>query len=185
VKKHFEVLCPLLLMFLVYSCVSRPIAPAEWRYEKEAIHVSLSADPLLNLYDGAPHTLHICVHQLKDPNAFLQLADDEEGLYSLLECSRFDASVISHKSLSIQPGQDATFVLDRAQGAKYVTVVAGYYWLQKEGMMRLFDVPVIIEKKGLIRRTKTAKPGPLNIELTLGPQQIRKTEKGVHKVRRK
>jgi len=36
----------------------------------------------------------------------------------------------------------------------------------------LFDIPVVIEKKGFFGRKKIKKPGPLNIELTLGPRQI-------------
>jgi hypothetical protein len=39
-------------------------------------------------------------------------------------------------------------------------------------MVRMFDIPVIEEKKGFIRRKKVIKPGHLTIELTLGPQQI-------------
>ena len=173
VKKYAQTLCLLLLIFLVYSCASQPPFPPEWRYEKEAIKIRLRADALLNLYDGLPHTLHVCVYQLKDPNAFNQLSEDEEGLYKLLECAGFDGSVISHKELSIQPGQDATFVVDRAEGAKYVALVAGYYILRKDSMVRLFDVPVIVKKKGFLSRTKVCKAATLSIDLGLGPQRIK------------
>lgn len=181
-KKHFKRLCLLLLIFFVYSCASQPVTPPEWRYEKEAIDLQVKADSQLNLYEGMPHTLLICVYQLKDPNAFNQLTEDDDGLYKLLECGRFDASVASSKRLIIHPGQDLTFTLDRAEGGKYVAIVAGYYLLQKEGMVRLFDVPVVVEKKGWIKRTKIAKPGPLSIEVTLGPQGIQKTGETVQKV---
>jgi hypothetical protein len=43
-------------------------------------------------------------------------------------------------------------------------------------MIRLFEIPVVVEKKGFIRRKKIQKPGPLNIELILGPQQILRVE---------
>lgn len=169
---YIRTLCLLWLIFSVVSCASQPVAPPEWGYEKETIHVHLKAEPLLNLYDGVPHPLQICIYQLKDPNALVRLSEDDEGLYKLIECGRFDSSVVSHKSLSIQPGQDSIFDLDRVEDAKYVAVVAGYYLLQKEAMVRLFDVPVIIEKKSWIKRTRIAKPAPLSIELTLGPQKI-------------
>jgi hypothetical protein len=67
-------------------------------------------------------------------------------------------------------------VLDRAEGAKYLAIVAGYFTLQKDRMIRLFEIPVVVEKKGFIRRKKIQKPGPLNIELILGPQQILRVE---------
>ncbi len=177
-KKCFETLFLLLLIFVVSSCASQPPVPPEWRYEKEAINVRLRADALLNLYDGAPHTLHICVYQLKDPNAFNQLSEDEEGLYKLLECGGFDSSVISHKRLSIQPGQDATFVVGRAEGARYVALVAGYYVLRKDSMVRLFDVPVIVKRRSFFSRTKVSRAAPLSIDLGLGPQQIKKDVEG-------
>jgi type VI secretion system VasD/TssJ family lipoprotein len=185
VKKYFERLCLLLLIFFVYSCASQPVAPPEWRYEKEAIGLHVKADSQLNLYEGMPHTLLICAYQLRDPNTFNQLTEDDDGLYELLDCSRFDASVASSRRLIIHPGQDLTFVLDRAEGGKYVALVAGYYLLKKEGMVRLFDVPVVVEKKGWIKRTKIAKPGPLSIEVTLGAQSIQKAGDTVQRVRGK
>jgi type VI secretion system VasD/TssJ family lipoprotein len=163
-----------MLMGFAWSCASQPVAPpSEWRYEKGAVHLNLRADPQLNLYDGQAHTLLVCVYQLRDPNAFNQLTEDEDGLYKLLECSRFDGSVVGAKRLFAQPGQTLTEALDRAEGARYVAVVAGYYLVQKEGMVRLYDVPWYVETKGFLARTKTAKPGPLNIDLVLGSEQIR------------
>lgn len=175
-KKYFEMLCLLLPIFLVCSCASQPVSPpSEWRYEKGAIHLHLKADFQLNLYDGNPHTLLLCVYQLRDRNAFDQLTEDDDGLYKLLECSRFDGSVAGSKRLFVQPGEEMIYSLDRAEGAKYVAIVAGYYLLQKEGMVRVYDVPWFVEKKGFIRRTKVAKPGPLDIDLVLGLDQIQKS----------
>lgn len=171
-KKYINSLFLLLIAFGVYSCASLPLAPPEWRYEKEAIQLHLKADFQLNLHEGTPHTLLICVYQLRNPNIFNQLAGDNNGLYKLLECGLFDSSVAGSERLIIHPGQDLTFRLNRAEGARYIAIVAGYYSLHKERIIRLFDIPVIIEKKGWIKRTKILKPGPLNIELTLGPKQI-------------
>jgi type VI secretion system VasD/TssJ family lipoprotein len=176
VRKYFEAMCLLLVIFFVCACASQPLPPPEWRYEKEAIHIHLEADSQLNFSEGMPHTLLICVYQLRDPNVFNQLAGDNDGLYKLLECGLFDASVTSSKRLIINPGQDSNLVLDRSEGSKYLAVLAGYYLIQKERIIRLLDIPVIVEKKGWIKRTKISKPGPLNIELILGPQQIQKLE---------
>ncbi|MBN1932236.1 MAG: type VI secretion system lipoprotein TssJ [Desulfobacterales bacterium] len=179
-RRYIKEQCLMMLIFTIwvwgFACASRPIAPPEWRYEKDAIHLQFRPDSQLNIYEGMPHTLHACVYQLRDPNAFNQLADDNDGLYKLLECSLFDASVSSCKRVTLNPGQDLTVDLDRAEGAKYVAIVAGYYSFEKERMVRLFDIPVIIEKKGWLKRTQISKPGPLQIEIILGPQQIYKSE---------
>jgi type VI secretion system VasD/TssJ family lipoprotein len=171
-KISIKGLCLVALIPLLCSCASRAPSPPEWSPEKKAIHLRLVADPQLNLHEGVPHTLLLCIYQLRSPNAFNQLADDIEGIYKLLECSLFDTSVARSKKLIVHPGQESIKDLDRAEGSKYVAVVAGYYLLQKERMVRMFDIPVIEEKKGFIRRKRVIKPGHLNIELTLGPQQI-------------
>jgi type VI secretion system VasD/TssJ family lipoprotein len=173
-----KIVGPLLLVLcclLIFSCRAKTVPPApqvDYTYEPNAIHLHFQADPQLNLFQGNPHTLTMCVYQLGDPNSFNQLAQDEEGLYQLLECGRFDASVATTKTLTIHPGQQVAENLDRAQGAQWVAIVAGYFTLQKEHIVRSYKVPILEIKKGWIRRTKTYKPGPLTIKHRLGPQEI-------------
>lgn len=175
-KHYLNAMFLVIVCSLIYACASQPLPAPEWQYEKEAIKLHLKADPKLNLEAGTPHTLLICVYQLKDPNAFNQLTGDNDGIYKLLECGLFDAAVATTKRLFARPGQDINIVLDRAEGAKYLAIVAGYFTLQKDRMIRFFKIPVVVEKKGFIKRKKIQKPGPLNIELILGPQQILRVE---------
>jgi type VI secretion system VasD/TssJ family lipoprotein len=172
-KKVIFALSGLVSIFLIWSCASKQLPPPELGYEKDAIKIHLKADAQLNLSDGKPHTLLVCVYQLNDPNTFNQLAGDQEGLYRLLECGLFDASVAAAKKLIVQPGQNNTINLDRSQGARYVAVAAGYYLIERERIVRLHEIPVVIEKKGFIRRTKRKKLDTLEIDLKLGPQQIK------------
>lgn len=171
-KHYLNTLCLVMVSAIVYSCASHPLLPPQWQYEKEAVTLHVKADENLNLERGIPHTLFLCIYQLKDPNAFNQLAGDDDGIYKLLECKLFDTAVATSKSVIARPGQDMNFVFDRAEGAKYVAVAAGYYVLHRDRMLRLFEIPVVTEKKGFFRPKKIQKPGPLNIELILGPQQI-------------
>ena len=170
-KKLFPILCVFTLAFLLCSCASKPVVvmPPDWKYEKEAIRIHLKGDPQLNLYQGSNHTLLLCVYHLRDPNAFHQLVDEKDGIPKLLECGRFDPAVTYVKRLVIQPGQELKESLDRAEGAKYVGIVAGYYLLQKERVTRFFEIPVAEEKKG---GTMISKPAVLNIDLYLGPEEI-------------
>jgi type VI secretion system VasD/TssJ family lipoprotein len=171
-KFRLLAICCLTAMVMI-ACASQPVPPPDWTYEKEGIDVTLKADLKLNYDDGMPHTLLVCLYQLKDPNAFNQLSGDTEGIYKLLECGLFDSSVATAKRLIVHPGQDVSVKLDRAEGAKYVAVVAGYYTLEKSRMMRLIDIPVVVEETGFLKKTKTAKPGMLKVELELGPAQIK------------
>jgi type VI secretion system VasD/TssJ family lipoprotein len=165
----------LVFSFLLFSCATKPPIATDWPPEKNAIRLHIMADPELNRYDGTPHTLLLCLYQMESKNSFNQLAEDKDGIYELLECTLFDASVVRTKRLIVHPGQDSTTDIDRAEGAKYVGVVAGYFLLERERIVRLFDVPLIIEKKGW-KRVKYEKPDMLNIELALGPEQIHSNE---------
>lgn len=165
--------CVCLAVLLLTACASQPLPAPDWTYQKDAITIHLMADSKLNYDDGVPHTLLVCIYQLKDPNAFNQLSEDTDGIYKLLECGLFDSGVATAKRAIMNPGQDIKMVLDRAEDAKYVAIVAGYYVLQKDRMIRLFDIPVEVESSGFIKKTKVQKPGNMNIELHLGPSQIK------------
>ena len=164
----------ILIGFLtILSCASAPMLPPEWRYEKEAVKLTLQADPQLNLYNNMAHTLQLCIYQLKDPNGFNQLTESEEGLYKLLEGSMFDASVANFKRLNMSPGQSMPFTMDRAEGAKYIGIAAGYATIQKDRITRLIDIPVILVEEGSgFKKQKVSRPEIINLKLRLGPYQI-------------
>ncbi len=170
-KRFLTLLIAGSLLFLT-ACAAKQLPPPQWTYEKEAIRLHIKADSKLNLDEGEAHTLLLCVYQLSDPNTFNQLANDQDGLYKLLECSLFGDGAAASKRLILQPGQDISMTLDRAEGARYVAMVAGYYLLEKERMVKMVDIPEYVEKKGFISQSKIRKPSPLNIDLILGPQQI-------------
>jgi type VI secretion system VasD/TssJ family lipoprotein len=171
-KRNAHLLYLFLTVFLMCSCASQPPPPAQSEPAPKAIRLQLTSDPKLNYYNEVAHSLLVCVYQLSNLNELNQLAGDTEGIYKLRECALFDSSVTQAKRLIVHPNQDLNLELDRAQGTKYVAIVAGYQLLEKERVLRMYEVPEIVEKKGWIRRTKTLKLGPLDISLRLGPQQI-------------
>lgn len=176
------------LMALIASCgsQSKNLMEAEWPYgakfvyKEGAIRLHITADPRLNLYEGEPKTLHLCIYQLRNPNTINQMANNLDGLYQLLDqnCGFSDGSVAGSKALTIYPGEKNTYVLDRAEGAKYVVIVGGYFSLEGDRITRLVRVPVIFIKKktGMFKTVEIAQPDILDIYLTLGPQQILKME---------
>ncbi|NOZ68393.1 MAG: type VI secretion system lipoprotein TssJ [Deferribacteres bacterium] len=151
------------LAFFFISCATTVQAP----YKQDAITLHLKSSNDLNLYNGKAHTLLLCVYQLKDPNAFNQLLDERDGLPRLLECRRFDPSVTGSRRLIINPGREITRTLDRAEGTKYVGVAAGYYKMEPDSMVRLYQIPVNMFTKSLKE---------LKIRLFLGPHEIQGLE---------
>ncbi len=164
----------LLVFFLLCSCTGITRV-SDYGYCEKDIKLHVNSDLQLNLYQGKPHTLVLCVYQLRDPNTFNQIADEEGGLSKLLDGSRFDNSVSSSKKIVIHPGIAVNEVLDRADGAKYVCVLAGYFYelqkdkdeIQKDQIVRLFPIPLSMFTK---------QPKKLNIQLVLGQQEIKSLE---------
>lgn len=183
-RRYLKILLTFVVFLAVAACARKPPPPPPQLdrvpYKEKAIRVYLKSDLQLNLYEGSPHSLRVCFYQLRDPNSFNQHAQDQNGLRKLLEANRFDASVTNAIKKDVQPGRVNTFALDRAEGTKYVGVAAGYYLLdslEMRNMVRLFQIPVIVKKKGIIRRKKTIRPGTLDISLYLGQDSIQEFER--------
>ena len=135
-----------------------------YEYEKDAISLNLKGDPRLNLFETRPHTLLVCVYQLRDPNALNQVLQDAEDISKLLECGRFDPSILNTKKYILQPGKEITEALDRAEGARYIGIVAGYFNSDKQRASRIIAVPVT----GMFGK----KASRMNLEVFLGPDEI-------------
>ncbi len=170
---YLRIFCVILSVFFLGACAATPPLPPDYSYCKDGIKININADPMLNEDQGSPHTLYLCVYELKDPNAFNLLASDIKGIYRLLECSPFDHSVTYSRSIIVQPGQVATYSLDRAEGTRFVAVCAGYYNINRAGVVRLYEIPVVTKTQGVLTRTEIAVPEVLNIDLDLGPTAIR------------
>ena len=132
----------------------------------EIVQLHIKADPQLNYYQAGPHTLLLCIYHLKDSTVFNQLIEEKDGPGKLLECGRFDTSVLKSGSMIIQPSQEVTESLGRVEGARHVAIIAGYYNnYRKERIVRSFRIPGIDS-------TSVQKMGTLYVDLYLGPQGI-------------
>ncbi|MHC1742019.1 MAG: type VI secretion system lipoprotein TssJ [Syntrophobacteraceae bacterium] len=160
------------VLVLGFSCAQTPPPsqkPMEMRPAREALTLRLKADPQLNQYAGTSHALHLCIYQLSNPNPFNQFSMDMPGISKLLNCERFDPGVALASRIVVQPGDNLNMPIDKAEGARYVGIVAGYYSLNNQSSVRLYQIPLIEEQRGGQTVTRMA---PLEIDLYLGPQAI-------------
>jgi type VI secretion system VasD/TssJ family lipoprotein len=132
-------------------------------FQKDAVSLDILSDKQLNLYHASPHSLTLCVYQLSEPNGFIQLADEKDGAAKLMECARFDGSVANAKRVIVHPGQDMSDVGDRAEGTRYIGIIAGYYEAKTDRIVQIFTIPASFAKS-------SSKGLPL--VLTLGPKGI-------------
>lgn len=149
---------PVLLLLACAPARQEAARPPEIRpvATERFITLNFRADPSLNLYDGSAHALHVCVYQLIDPNPFDQLTADESGLSKLMRCDRFDPGVGLATRFVLQPGEVSSHRLDRAEGARQLGVVAGYYNLKRENVVRTAPISL----------------GPMNLDVYLGSRAI-------------
>jgi len=149
-------------VIMISSC-----STTKWSYEKDAINLHFTGDSALNQYQKQAHSLIVCAYHLKDLNGFNQLVDEKGGLERLLECNRFDTSATYAKRLVIQPAQDMTEVLSRTEDARYLGIVAGYYSLKKEHVVRSYPIPV----------SWLNNPKKLYVELHMGSDGLQEIKK--------
>ena len=153
-------------------------APAPERgFAPQGIQIDYTAAHAVNLYDGKPHALLVAVYQLDSINGFKDLTKDEDGMNRLLQVERFDASVVGMDKFIVEPGESKTVTLDRVEKAKWVGVVAGYYLLTEQATSRFYEIPVIVEKKGLYGFRKTVSSlGALSVRLSFGPYMMQSVD---------
>ncbi|MBJ6750692.1 type VI secretion lipoprotein TssJ [Geomonas anaerohicana] len=129
---------------------------------RRVIRLKVQADPQLNRYDRNSHALLLCLYQLKEPDGFRQLAQNREGVPKLLECGRFDPSVVNAQLLVVQPGQELSQSCDKGTDARYLGLATGYYSFGKRKVTELLAMP-----------SGTADNGPEGLlHLDLGAQEI-------------
>ncbi len=170
--KNLITIILILMIALINGCSFLPASPPRWDMQKEGIVLHLKSDNKLNVEKGVAYTLYFVIYQLDSPNVFKQLSEDEEGLSKLLGSKIFDSSVTAVKSIVIYPGTDVTYKIDRAEGARYLGVVAGYRTMTHERMVRLYEIPVQVKIDNIFKLTQKLVPVTLDINLKLGPQQI-------------
>ena len=75
----------------------------------------------------------------------------------------------------VQPEDTKTLVVNRAEKARWVGIVAGYYELIPGLVNHSFNIPFSVEQTGwLWKKEKTAKVNNLHINLLLGTRGIQK-----------
>jgi len=166
-----------LFVILVAGCSSKKEAPSDWSYGKKSVTITYQADKDLNQVDGRQHTLLLVTYQLNDVNSFNRFAGYKEGVEKLLSAEAFDATVMSVDKTFVEPGASGTLEYDRAENAKYVGMVAGYYNLSPQKSVLLREITYGSKRTGMLKLSKTTVINPLTINVVLAKDGIREEKK--------
>lgn len=167
---------------MLAACSSTPtdlvVEEQEWIYEVRAINLVLRASADVNSVGGRPHSIAIGVFQMNDPNTFSGLSVTREGATELLQKGQIDETIVNYQLINIRPGEQRKVSISRAQTAKHIGVIAGYYQLNPKTDVKIFPIPVRAIKRGivedalafasLISDEAKAIPGKLNLLVDLG-----------------
>ncbi|MCP4075381.1 MAG: type VI secretion system lipoprotein TssJ [Gammaproteobacteria bacterium] len=173
----------LILSSGVISCAtSEPpellIEEDEWVYEIRAINLVARASSDLNSVRGRPHSLALGIFQMNDPNTFRGLSVSQTGAVELLQKGQIDESIVNFQQITIRPGEQKKVSINRAQTAKYIGVIAGYFKLNPKTDVHIFPIPLRPIKRGMVESAlafaalitdeSKAIPGKLNVFVDLG-----------------
>jgi len=161
-----------LAFFILCACAKTVDPVPSWNFGDKAVQITYTADKLLNSYDNKPRTLLLVVYQLDNVNAFNRFSAYKEGLEKLLEAQNFDPSVMAVEKAFVEPASTKTLVLNRAENAKWVGVVAGYFDLIPDKASRVFEIPHSVKTTGAVFKKREAQIEALRVHLLLGPNTI-------------
>lgn len=184
-KNLFQYALVIVCFLLITGCSSSLIGgvPKEealqkikWNYDKEAMQLVIEASEKLNLYNGEAHAIVLTAVQFENPNEFSSYTQDSDKIARLLIDGNSAKGWLAAKQFFVNPGQNITLMLDRAEKAQYVGIVAGYNDLVPEKSARFYRLGIEYDSSGIIIRKYEAKPAPLQIQLSLGETGILNTK---------
>ena len=170
------------LTLMLLACASEltelTVEEEEWVYEIRAINLVARASADLNSVRGRPHSLALGIFQMNDPNTFSGLSNSLTGAVELMQKGQVDESIVNFEQITIRPGEQKKVSINRAQTAKYIGVIAGYFELNPKTDVKIFPIPLRPIKRGLVEKAlafaqlisdeSKAIPGKLNLLVDLG-----------------
>lgn len=188
-KAFLRLALTVLFCVLLSACgASEPPRPAQesddptlvlWPRAEKAVRLRFIADRDLNMYDAKAHSLQICVYQMDNPEAFLNLAQTPEGITGLLKAEPFDGSVKAVVRLFMQPLEDRAVELDRAENATYIGIVCGYFDSEPKDSVRVWEIKPQSETTGyMFWKSTVYRAGTLDIALRLTARSVEEKAAG-------
>ncbi len=168
------VFCLTLISSLISCGGKEPKPEPDWAFKPQSIEIAIHADVMLNEFNESSHALQLVIYQFDTINKFMELAEYKDGLKKMLKAQNFDPSVQAVKKIFVDPGETKKIRLDRAEKARWVGVVAGYFNLIPGRTTNFFEIPYNIEKQGMIFfRKEVAVISDLKINLTLKEHELK------------
>ena len=144
------------------------------------IQIHLHGEDDMNLLDGIPQKVDVCIYELNWKQTFMNKAfsSKERKKKDLLKCEAFDKSVNKTTRLTVYPGKDVYFTIDRYKGLAHVAIVADYPAYSARNDIRLHNVPYRGVSKGWAWiKSSDSEPYIATVTHKFGPSGIMKIKR--------
>lgn len=174
---HLTLLIALFLPFLASCSIDsgkRQLAleSIATHYAEGAVNIELTAEPGLNSWKEMANSVQVLVIQGSNKSQLDDVLKNKSELHALFNGASASDKVLKVDRYMLMPGQQHTLHIDRAETARQVAVVAGYYPFPGEGHIARFAVPELAEKKHWWSSEWQAQLALLQVSLTLGKSRI-------------
>lgn len=169
---------------LVSGCSLSP-SPAELKsafenaipdYADEGIRLSVSATTDLNAYHHQPNSCSLFVIQSENRGVLDKLIADSSLLQEIFNGESKAQGILQINQLTLMPGQMVFTSLPRAERARFVAAVAGYYPSPGPDSSFIFAFPQKLLKNGYFLPDYSAIYQPVTITLKLGRLNVVQAE---------
>lgn len=145
-----------------------------WNLYPKGLTLNLNTDKDLNTYENWPNSVMVCVYQLNNSASFQALIAVEDGLETLLACTKFDTTVVSASRIFVQPEAKIQKISDRLEGAKALGLVVGYMApASAESTVCRVDFPLRKTMAGMpFFKHAEYTPNPLTLDIKLGLNSV-------------
>ncbi|OCQ51984.1 Type VI secretion lipoprotein [Photorhabdus australis subsp. thailandensis] len=178
IKRSFSVLLIILLISGCSDSISnnekrlQAIEQARPIYASNAIRLKMTADPQLNVFNNMPNSCTILIAQAEKREQLDKLLANPTLLRNLFAGTGATENILQLDNYVMMPGQSVSLHIDRAEQARYIVLIAGYYPAPGSAHVRVLSLPLRLEQSGWWNKSWRAEFVPMNIDLMLGRYAI-------------
>ncbi|MGV3344536.1 type VI secretion lipoprotein TssJ [Enterobacteriaceae bacterium LUAb1] len=174
----------LLLTLVISGCAQTPAKEelqaafdnAQPFYADDAITLTINTTADLNSYHHQPNSCSLFVIQAEERTILDNLIADTTILQGLFNGEQRASGVLQVNQFTLMPGQQYFSTLPRADRAKYIALIAGYYPSPGPDYSFVISLPIKLSRQGFIFPDYSAAYEPLNITLKLGRLNVLQAE---------
>lgn len=137
-------------------------------YAEHALNLNISTTPDLNSYHNQSNSCSLFVIQSEDRAVLSKLINDTNMLQHLFNGEQKVNDVLQINQFTLMPNRIFSSTLPRAERAKYIAILAGYYPAPGPDYSFVVELPMKLQKQGLLFPDYSANYEPLDITLKLG-----------------